>query len=608
MSAKDWQSADNGAGQGLRREAEEIARADAAQSAESLETFSPEAMRQMVHELRVHQIELEMQNEELRQAQVELDVSRARYFDLYDLAPVGYCSINESGLVLQANLNAAALLGVARGELVRQPISRFIFREDQDIYYRFRKQLLESGEPQWCDLQLLKSDGTFFWAQLAATVAHEADGEPLLCIVMNDISERKRVEAERAYFDQLLQVKNSELENARQVADKANRAKSDFLSSMSHELRTPLSAILGFAQLIESGSTPPTPSQQRSIEQILKAGWYLLELINEILDLALIESGKLSLSIEPVSLPEVLLECQTMIEAQAQQHAIQVVFPQFENPCFIKADRMRVKQVLINLLSNAIKYNRVGGSVVVECTAQHADTLRISVRDTGAGLDPERIAQLFQPFNRLGQNAGTEEGTGIGLVVSKRLIELMGGVIGVDSTVGTGSVFWIELNLTAEVQTASAASAARGQTGVPLHTLLYVEDNPANLLLVEDIIARWPDIRFLSAQNSIDGIKLARSSRPDVILMDINLPGISGLEAMKILAKDPETAHIPVVALSANAMPHDIQKGLEAGFFRYLTKPIMVNEFLETMDVAFKYAKAAAARAGSESDNSEPAH
>ena len=417
-------------------------------------------------------------------------------------------------------------------------------------------------------------------------------------LIGTDNTARQLVEAERALLDQALQDKNAELESAKFVAEKANLAKSDFLSNMSHELRTPLSAILGFAQLMDSGSPLPTPSQKRSIDQILQAGWYLLELINEILDLALIESGKLSLLLEPVSLTEIIRECQAMIEPQAQKRDIRMAFPQFGIPYFVKAERTRVKQVLINLLSNAIKYNKVGGAVVVDCTASTADRIRISVKDTGEGLTPDARTQLFQPFNRLGKEAGVEEGTGIGLVVSKRLVELMKGVIGVESTVGVGSVFWIELNLTTEPQLAAEAAqptaVARTQVHAdgPSRTLLYVEDNPANLMLVEDLIARRPDIHLLTARDGNRGIEIARSSRPDVILMDINLPGISGIKALRILAADPTTAHIPVVALSANAIPRDIEKGLEAGFFRYLTKPIKVNEFMDTLDVALKFAKA----------------
>jgi len=591
-------------GQALRRQAEEIARANAAQSVENLEMLSPEAARQMLHELRVHQIELEMQNEELRQAQVDLDASRASYFDLYDLAPVGYCTVSEPGLFLQANLNAAALLGVARGALIKQPMSRFITREDQDVYYQFRKQLFETGEPQWCDLRMVKLDGTPFWTQLAATTVQDDDGLPVLRIVMNDISDRKRVEAERVALDLILQDKNTELEHAKYVAEKANLAKSDFLSRMSHELRTPLSAILGFTQLIESGTPPPTPNQKRSIDQVLKAGWYLLDLINEILDLAVIESGRLSLSMEPVLLSEIMSECEYLVEPQAQKRGVGVIFPRFDTPCLILADRTRAKQVLINLLSNAIKYNKEGGKVVVEyalCASE--DLVRINVRDTGGGLTPDQIAQLFQPFNRLGQKSDVIEGTGIGLVVCKRLVELMGGGIGVESAPGQGSVFWIDLKRTFEMREKTDAAGSIGladapvQDSAPLRILLYVEDNPANLMLVEDIVARRPDIRLLSANDGRRGIEIARACQPDVILMDINLPGISGIEALRILASDPATAHIPVLAISANAIPRDIEKGLEAGFFRYLTKPIKVSEFLETLDVALKFAKVDAARA-----------
>ncbi len=572
-------------GQALRQRAEARFRDNAAHLPDNVEALSPQATEQLMHKLQVHQIELEMQNEELRRVQLELEVSRERYFDLYDLAPVGYITVSESGLILEANLSAATLLGVARSELVKRPLSRFIAKAQQDTYYQCRKQLLESGQAQTCELQMLQSDGTELWVKLNVSAAQVSDGAPVLRVILSDISERK-------YLDQALQASNVKLENASFAADKANRAKSEFLSSMSHELRSPLNAILGFAQLMESGSPPPTPSQQASIGQILHAGWYLLELINEILDLALIESGKLSLSMEPISLQEKFIDCQAMIEPRAENSSIRLSFAKPDSPCFVQGDRTRLKQVIINLLSNAIKYNRVGGTVDVTCSAGAVGRVRISVHDSGPGLTPEQIAQLFQPFNRLGQESGSQEGTGIGLVVCKRLVELMGGEIGVESTVGVGSVFWFELRLADAAHATGAADQAPSALPAPLRqeaarrTLLYVEDNPSNVALVEQLIARRPMLRLLRAGNGTSGIALARIHQPQVILMDINLPGITGFQALKILREDPATRHIPVLALSANAMSHDIEKGLAAGFLRYLTKPIKVDEFMTVLDMA----------------------
>jgi DNA-binding response OmpR family regulator len=398
----------------------------------------------------------------------------------------------------------------------------------------------------------------------------------------------------RKHFEQALQETNVEMQIAKSVAEKANLAKSDFLSGMSHELRSPLNAILGFAQLMGTASPPPSDSQQESITQILQAGWHLLKLINEILDLAVVESGKVSLSLEPVSLSEVLSECQTMMEAQAQQRGIFMTFPLFEQPSYVWADQTRLKQIVINLLSNAIKYNQISGQVSVDYTVLSADRIRISFKDTGAGLTSENIEQLFQPFNRLGQEAGSVSGTGIGLVVTKQLVELMGGVLGVDSIVNEGSVFWFELRSTPapefklkEPEHATPKPAMR-PIDAPQKILLYIEDNAANMRLVERLIDRRTDIKLLKAVDGSLGIALAKASLPDVILMDINLPGISGIDALKVLREDVTTAHIPVVAISANAMSRDIEVGRQLGFFRYLTKPIVVEEFMSTLDLALR--------------------
>ena len=492
------------------------------------------------------------------------------------------------GIITDVNQQMEALTGCTRDELIGAPFKNY-FTDPERAEAGIKRVLRESKVTNY-ELTARARDGKETVVSYNATTLHDRDRKLRgVFAAARDVTERKR-------FELTLQENNVALESAIAAADKANLAKSNFLSSMSHELRTPLNAILGFAQLMESDSPPPTPAQKASIDQILQAGWYLLELINEILDLALIESGKFSISREPVSLDDIMLECQSMIEPQAKKRGIRMSFPRFDEPCFVHADHTRVKQILINLFSNAIKYNQTGGTVVVECAASPPDNIRISIRDTGAGLPPEKLAQLFQPFNRLGQEASAEEGTGIGLVVTKRLVELMGGAIGVESAVGVGSVFWVELNSAAAPSlphhaTESTASAPTPvESGAPLRTLLYVEDNPANLKLVEQLIARRPDMRLLTAVNGTLGIELARAALPEVILMDINLPGMSGTEAMKILRNDPVTAHIPVLALSANAIPHDIERGLEAGFFRYLTKPIKVDEFMDALDVALEFA------------------
>jgi PAS domain S-box-containing protein len=498
-----------------------------------------------------------------------------------------------AGIITDVNKQMEALTGCTRDELIGAPFKNYF--TDPERAEAGIKRVLTGSKVTDYELTARARDGKETVVSYNATTFHDRDRKLQgVFAAARDVTERKR-------FERTLQENNVELERARAAAEKANLAKSDFLSSMSHELRSPLNAILGFAQLINSETPPPTASQTANIDQILHAGWYLLQLINEILDLAQIESGKLALSREPTSLADVMLECQAMIEPQAQKRGIKMTFPQSGIPYFVDADRTRLKQVLINLLSNAIKYNQANGAVVVDCTLIGAkqgipERIRVSVRDTGAGLPPDMISQLFQPFNRLGQERSIEEGTGIGLVMSKRLVELMGGLIGVDSVVGLGSVFWFELSSTLEPQLVvdetqpAGVAQPRVPPGAALRTLLYVEDNPANLKLIEQLIARRRDMSLLSARDGNLGIGLARAHQPDVILMDINLPGISGIEALRILRDDPATAHIPVVALSANAMPRDIEKGLQAGFFRYLTKPIKVNEFMATLDVALEFA------------------
>ena len=451
-----------------------------------------------------------------------------------------------------------------------------------------------------------------FNGMLAEIERRTADLEASNREIAREAEERKRAQQEvmrlntdleKRVADRTAELErsNRELALATTAAEEANQAKSEFLSSMSHELRTPLNAILGFSKIMVTDSMPTTSEQKKEYaHHILKAGRHLLTLINEILDLAKVESGALALSLEPVLLAEVMQECQTLIEPLARQRGLQTMFPN-DVGLSVLADRTRLKQALLNLLSNAVKYNREAGAIVVDWEPGTAGRVRISVRDTGMGLNSAQVQALFQPFNRLGQEAGKEEGTGIGLVVTKRLVELMGGTIGASSTAGIGSVFWIELRAVGPIPALPTKDVKLEreplQAQLPLHdaskqTLLYVEDNPANLQLVEEIIRFRSDLRMLSAPDAHLGIELARAHRPDVILMDINLPGLSGVDALKILRSLPETAHIPVIAVTANAMPRDVSAGLHSGFFRYITKPINIDELNAAIDSALRPARA----------------
>jgi PAS domain S-box-containing protein len=488
------------------------------------------------------------------------------------------------GIITDVNKQMEALTGCTRDELIGAPF-KDCFTDPQRAEAGIKLVLSEKKVTNY-ELTARARDGKETVVSYNATTFYDRERRLQgVFAAARDVTERKR-------FERALQESNVELASAKFIAEKASLAKSDFLSSMSHELRSPLNAILGFAQLLESSTPPPTDLQMPRIHQILQAGWHLLRLINEILDLAVIESGQISLSQEAVSVSAIMQDCQAMMEPEAQLRGIRMTFPQFENPVFVRADMTRLKQVVINLLSNAIKYNKEDGTVIVQCSVSSPNRIRISVRDTGAGLAPEKLAQLFQPFNRLGQEAGAVAGTGIGLVVTKRLAELMEGSIGVESVPGVGSVFWCELTAAAAPQLKAQALELEPSprppmaAGAPRRKVLYVEDNPANMELVEQLIARFPDLELLTAVNGAMGLKRAQTDSPEVILLDINLPDISGLKVLKILKDDPATAHILVVAVSANALPREIARGLEAGFFRYLTKPIRVKEFMETLNAA----------------------
>ena len=724
----------------------------------------------LLHELQVHQIELEMQNETLRQAQIELEISRDRYVDLYEFAPVGYLTLSRSGLINQANLTCATQLGIDRKLLLPRRFDHFVAPEDLDRWQQHLIQVINKDDSNTsCELILQRGDGARFHAHLdcrldsrldsrldgtesrvhialsditqrraaelalqldreqqrtlremleetakggalkdtlASCLARlmavswlrdeprggifmvEKDGQDLLltathnlpaeihalcarvpldcchcgraassrkvqfspCVdeqheirfpgmadhghynlplisegevlgvlalylprgfvrdparelflssvsgVLASFIRRKQMEAAwqrlNTELEERVQLRTVELLTAKLEAERANRAKSEFLSRMSHELRTPLNAIIGFGQLLELARLPGV--QADNVEEVLHAGHHLLELINEMLDLARVESGKLKLSLEPVNLADTVRECVSLAQPLADARGVELILADACSGHGVHADPTRLKQVLLNLLSNAIKYNREQGAVNIVCTADpDDDTVQIRISDNGAGLTAAQRERLFIAFERLGAEQSDVEGTGIGLVLSQRLVALMDGDIGVESTPGSGSTFWVRLPLAIDFADSPAAADTDTQaessfsisSGVQFD-VLCIEDNPANLRLIERILAERPDIRLLSANVPSLGLELALAHRPALILLDINLPDMDGFEVMRRLLENPATRDIPVLAISANAMPDDLERGQAAGFVDYLTKPLDVNVFLTAIDAA----------------------
>lgn len=404
--------------------------------------------------------------------------------------------------------------------------------------------------------------------------------------IQTDITEIKRAERElrraRDELEHRVQERTQELQAATTDAEKANKAKSEFLSRMSHELRTPLNGILGFAQLLLMDQRQPLNDKQAEyVQHVLKAGNLLLELINEVLDLAKIESGRISLSIESIDPDAIINECVDMIEAYASEQNITIERTGAEPPShYLVGDFTRLKQVVSNLLSNAIKYNVERGTVTLDSAEGPHGFWRYTVTDTGFGISEDDMKRLFQPFNRLSAEGTEIEGTGIGLTITKHLVEIMGGEIGVDSQIGEGSTFWVDIPLSEEPiirdlpPTPALALNDTPQKLDGTKSILYVEDNPANMRLMRELISQVPRTRFLEAGSAEEGLELIRHEKPDLVLMDINLPGMSGFKAFEVIKSDDAINHIPVIALTANAMPREVDKGKELGFQAYLTKPI----------------------------------
>ncbi len=433
------------------------------------------------------------------------------------------------------------------------------------------------------EFRIVRPDGSERVVAAVGEIDYDAHGNPRNMLgSLQDITEHKRAQ--------------EALEQAKQEAETASRAKTEFLSSMSHELRTPMNAVLGYAQLLlQNKKEPVTQRQRRQINQILKSGQHLLNLINDILDLSRIEAGRIDLELKHVPIDRTVRECVSLMTTLGERNNITIVDKTIgKKPMVTLCDEVRLKQALLNLISNAIKFNRNGGNVTIDWEERPDGAIRISIEDTGDGIPQERWGELFEPFSRLDATQRGIEGTGIGLAISKQLIERMGGHIGFDSEVGRGSTFWIELPQAptdddfendGDPIAESTEPAFRLAYDRP-STLLYIEDDTSNLQLVDEVISHIPTLRLLSAPDAESGLEIARSEMPDVIVMDINLPGMNGFEALSRLKKDPQTQAIPVIALSAAAMAKDIQKGLAAGFFSYLTKPFVIDDLLGTVDRA----------------------
>jgi PAS domain S-box-containing protein len=447
---------------------------------------------------------------------------------------------------------------------------------EAEAYRRDDRAIMQSGVPKLgYEEPQTTPTGERIWLSTSKIPLLGDNGQAIGVMgVYTDITERKQ--------DELALIE------AREEADRANQAKSEFLSSMSHELRTPMNAILGFGQLMEYDDSLPEEHKD-NVREILKGGYHLLDLINEVLDLAKLESGRIDLSLEPVEVCPLVQDCVGLVSALAGKRGIRIRHTGLEGVA-VRADRTRLKQALLNLLSNAVKYNREGGDVRIDVQAEGIDRLRIRVTDSGPGIPATRLAQLFQPFNRLGAEATEIEGTGIGLTITRRIIEMIGGSVDVESEVGVGSTFWIELPLESAPGYGQDHAAAVDHGAPALaadavqHTVLYIEDNPSNIKLVAQILGRRPHIHLLTAHTPELGIELALARHPELILLDINMPDMDGYQVLEVFKAEARLKTIPVVAITANAMPADLERGKAAGFVDYLTKPLDVGRFNAMLD------------------------
>lgn len=478
----------------------------------------------------------------------------------------GFVMVDPQGHIVDVNPAYQEMLGYSREEFLNLSIADIEALEDEADVTRRLERLKEQGFDRFESVHIHK-DGTLVDVEVSITRMHYGD-EPYSFAFVRDITAWRRAE--------------KDLLEAKEAAEKANTAKSEFLSRMSHELRTPMNAILGFSQML--GREELTDEQLGYIQGISRAGDHLLDLIDELLDLSRIETGNMPMEIQPVRVKPVMEEALAIVQPKIHRRELSLAIKSDEE-CVVLADPKRLKQVLVNLLDNATKYNVQGGTLSIHCQPQGDRKLRVMITDSGRGIEPENLSKLFVPFERLGVEGDGIEGTGIGLVLSKQLVELMGGEIGVESRSDEGTTFWIELSVTDGQASPSPKIAEKefAGSGEEVFSVVCVEDNPVNLRLIQALFKRHPDLSLIPALTGEEGLELIEKNQPDVVLLDIQLPGMDGMEVLREIMKNPATSQIPVIALTANAMSQDVEQGLKAGFRRYFTKPLDVENFIDDL-------------------------
>ncbi len=510
---------------------------------------------------------------ERKQAESALIESEQRFRNILNNVPIGVVYTDLRGNVLQTNPRFCELTGYSAEELLGMPSLDFTHPDDIRQDAELSRQLVTGEIPVYRrNKRYIARDGRTLWVQSTVSLLRDEQGQP-----------RRIVGAVEDITDHL---KLAEAQQARAAAEASNHAKSDFLSRMSHELRTPLNAMLGFAQLLELDKRHPLADAQRPwVGQIQHAGWHLLEMINDVLDLSRIESGNVRLNIEPLDLAALFARTLPLVEEAARKRGIRISQDLATNALRINGDNTRVKQILTNLLTNAVKYNTDKGRIHV-ATRVHAAEVEISVTDTGLGMTPEQMAELFQPFNRLGRERSAQEGTGIGLVISQRLAELMGGSLRARSVTGEGSVFILSLPKLQGDDTVRSDLDHLHTQPAQYHqrTVHYVEDNETNVEVMRGVLSQRPQVRMDVSVTGLDGLAAIRNRRPDLILLDMHLPDISGMELLRHLKADLATSTIPVVIVSADALDSQISDALDSGALCYLTKPVNVNQLLAVVD------------------------